>query len=409
MSSISKLKEELSILYSDVDESEDKISKIEIVKSQFPLSKIKEDLLELRGIKTELLKLEHEIDRQKTVLKNQEKSVKKLEGIPCGSQFPSCKFIKDSHKNSLKIDDQKDLISLLLSQARESRKRINALESQELESKIKRYDSLISRESSLKVDISSTKIKIHEAESESSELKRKLEAASDDLSRMEIHVIDDEDDSVVIKLKKKISEILEKITQVDAKKLSFVEQAGKLEMRLTNLREEKADSDKISTKLEVYDLIMQGVSKKGIPRLIISSQLPHINNEISKILQGVMGFTIELEADSDTNSMDVFINYGDSRRVVELGSGMEKMISSLAIRVALINVSSLPKPDVFIIDEGFGTLDENNVAACNRLLDSMRKWFKNIMIISHVDGVKDAVDNTLDISFSGKDAKITYN
>mgnify|MGYP003650361376 CR=1 FL=1 len=279
LSSISKLKEELSILYSDVDESEDKISKIEIVKSQFPLSKIKEDLLELRGIKTELLKLEHEIDRQKTVLKNQEKSVKKLEGIPCGSQFPSCKFIKDSHKNSLKIDDQKDLISLLLSQARESRKRINALESQELESKIKRYDSLISRESSLKVDISSTKIKIHEAESESSELKRKLEAASDDLSRMEIHVIDDEDDSVVIKLKKKISEILEKITQVDAKKLSFVEQAGKLEMRLTNLREEKADSDKISTELEVYDLIMQGVSKKGIPRLIITMRYQKFSKE----------------------------------------------------------------------------------------------------------------------------------
>jgi exonuclease SbcC len=154
---------------------------------------------------------------------------------------------------------------------------------------------------------------------------------------------------------------------------------------------------------------MQAVSKKGIPRLIMKSQLPYINNEISKILQGVMGFTVELEADSDTNSMDVFINYGDSRRVIELGSGMEKMISSLAIRVALINVSSLPKPDVFIIDEGFGTLDENNVAACNRLLDSMRKWFKNIMIISHVDGVKDAVDNTLDISSSGKDAKITYN
>jgi exonuclease SbcC len=154
---------------------------------------------------------------------------------------------------------------------------------------------------------------------------------------------------------------------------------------------------------------MQGVSKKGIPRLIMKSQLPHINNEISKILQGVMGFTVELEADSDTNSMDVFINYGDSRRVIELGSGMEKMISSLAIRVALINVSSLPKPDVFIIDEGFGTLDENNVAACNRLLDSMRKWFKNIMIISHVDGVKDAVDNTLDISSRGKDAHITYN
>jgi len=405
----SSLKKELGNLHSVVSESEDKISKIETVRSQFPLNKIKEDLLDLRNIKTDLLKIEHEIDRQKTVLKNQEKSVKKLEGIPCGSQFPSCKFIKDSHKNKIKIDDQKDLISLLSSQARDARKRIKSLEVQELEEKIKRYDDLISKESSLKVSISSTKIKIHELESETSVLKRKLEDSRDDLSRMEIHVIDDEEDNISIKLKKKILEILEKITQADAKRISLVEQVGKFEMRLANLKEEKSDSDKISAELEVYDLIMQGVSKKGIPRLIIKSQLPHINNEISKILQGVMGFTVELEADSDTNSMDVFINYGDSRRVVELGSGMEKMISSLAIRVALINVSSLPKPDVFIIDEGFGTLDENNVEACNRLLDSMRKWFKNIMIISHVDGVKDAVDNNLDISSRGKDAYITYS
>ena len=42
------------------------------------------------------------------------------------------------------------------------------------------------------------------------------------------------------------------------------------------------------------------------------SQLPVINDEISKILQGVVGFTVELEADSDSNSMDVYINYGDS-------------------------------------------------------------------------------------------------
>ena len=409
LKSISDLKERLSTFLDFVAESEDKISKIETVKSQFPLEKIKEDLLVLRSTKTDLLKLEHEIDRQKTILKNQEKSVKKLEGIPCGSQFPSCKFIKDSHKNRLKIGDQKDLISLLSSQARESRRSIKALELQDLEGKIKRYDELIGKESSLRVSISSTQIKIHELESEIGELKRKIERSRDDLAKMEIHVVDDEDDNVAIKLKKKISEILEKITQVDAKRISLVEQAGKFEMRLANLREEKSDSDKISAELEVYDLIMQGVSKKGIPRLIMKSQLPHINNEISKILQGVMGFTVELEADSDTNSMDVFINYGDSRRVIELGSGMEKMISSLAIRVALINVSSLPKPDVFIIDEGFGTLDENNVAACNRLLDSMRKWFKNIMIISHVDGVKDAVDNTLDISSRGKDAHITYN
>ena len=63
---------------------------------------------------------------------------------------------------------------------------------------------------------------------------------------------------------------------------------------------------------------------------------------------------------------------------------------------------------MLIIDEGFGALDEMNVEACNRLLNSLKKWFKNIMVISHVDAVKDAVDNVLDITSVGKDAKIVY-
>ena len=108
------------------------------------------------------MKLEHEIDRQKTVLKNQQKSVKKLEDVPCGDKFPSCKFIKDSHKNKLRIEDQKDLISLLLSQARDARKRVKSLESQNLEEKIQRYDDLISKESELRVSISATRMYIHE-------------------------------------------------------------------------------------------------------------------------------------------------------------------------------------------------------------------------------------------------------
>ena len=156
-------------------------------------------------------------------------------------------------------------------------------------------------------------------------------------------------------------------------------------------------------------MFIQAVSKKGIPLQIISSQLPIINTEIAKILQDVVGFTVELEADASSNSMDIFINYGDSRRIIECASGMEKMVSSLAIRVALINISSLPKTDLLIIDEGFGALDAMNIEACNRLLVSLKRWFKNILVISHVDAVKDEVDNVLEITKRGKDSRIVHN
>jgi len=84
----------------------------------------------------------------------------------------------------------------------------------------------------------------------------------------------------------------------------------------------------------------------------------------------------------------------------------EKMISSLAIRVALLNISSLPKPDILIVDEGFGALDENRVTACNLLLTSLKKWFKNILVITHVDGIKDVADNLIEIGKNGIDSHV---
>ena len=54
----------------------------------------------------------------------------------------------------------------------------------------------------------------------------------------------------------------------------------------------------------------------------------------------------------DDSKTEMYINYGDSRRPIECGSGMEKMVSSLALRVALTNISSLSKSDMLIIDEG---------------------------------------------------------
>ena len=106
--------------------------------------------------------------------------------------------------------------------------------------------------------------------------------------------------------------------------------------------------------------------------------------------------------------MEVFINYGDSKRIIECCSGMEKMMSAMAIRVALTNVSELSKSDLFIIDEGFGALDDGNIEACSRFLESLKKWFRCILIISHVDAVKDAVDNVLEIDKEGKDAFVKH-
>jgi exonuclease SbcC len=148
------------------------------------------------------------------------------------------------------------------------------------------------------------------------------------------------------------------------------------------------------------------VSKKGIPTMLINNSLPLINKEINNILSGVTNFSINIE--DEASSLNVYIDYGDSKRIIECASGMEKMITSIAIRVALINISSLPKSDIFIIDEGFGALDDSNIESCSRLLTSLKKYFKTILIISHVDSIKDIVDKNIEISKKGNDSYVYH-
>ena len=197
------------------------------------------------------------------------------------------------------------------------------------------------------------------------------------------------------------------IDSLETQMLSIASTLGRLDEKLSNNTSQISSLKNTLDKFEILTLLENAFSKKGIPQNIIAKNLPQINSEISKILSGISGFTVEIECD-DSSSIEIYINYGDRRRIIELGSGMEKMIASIAIRVALTNVSSLPKSDMLIIDEGFGVLDESNLEACARLLQNLKNYFRKIMIISHVDAIKDIVDNVLSIdSIAGK-ARVTY-
>jgi len=222
--------------------------------------------------------------------------------------------------------------------------------------------------------------------------------------KYELQEVDDE----IIELNKKIRNAEKSLQKNENELTSIIESLANYRANVKLYQRQKDEYDKANGQLKVYDMIAQAVSRRGIPVQIIHSLLPKINKEIAKILNGVVGLTVELEVDLESNAMYIYINYGDSRRIVELGSGMEKMMASLAIRVALINCSTLPKTNMLMIDEGFGALDDTNLESCGKLLQSLKKWFKNILIISHIDAIKDVVDNTIEIMKNGVDSHV-YN
>jgi DNA repair exonuclease SbcCD ATPase subunit len=151
----------------------------------------------------------------------------------------------------------------------------------------------------------------------------------------------------------------------------------------------------LSDKYAAYDLYCKAMSKDGIPYILISKAVPYLQNYVNNILAQVIDFTVELETDG--KNINVFICYDGNKWPLELASGMERFISSLALRIALIKITNLPKPDFMAIDEGLGVLDSSNLNSMHAFFTYIKEYFKFTLIISHIDVVRDMVDNIVTI------------
>ena len=133
--------------------------------------------------------------------------------------------------------------------------------------------------------------------------------------------------------------------------------------------------------------------------------MPIINQEIAKILTNIVEFEIFIK--NEDKKLDIFIKHPKhDPRPLEMGSGAEKTIASMAIRLAFLTVTSLPKSDLFILDEPGTALDEENMEGFVRILDMVKNYFKTVILISHLDNLKDCVDMQINIEKQNGYAKV---
>lgn len=155
-----------------------------------------------------------------------------------------------------------------------------------------------------------------------------------------------------------------------------------------------------------YELYLDAVKRDGISYELISKTIPSIESEVNNILSQIVDFGMNLEMDG--KHIYSKITYEDRHWPLEMCSGMERFISSIAMRVALINVSSLPRSNFLVIDEGWGSLDGDNISSVFNLFTYLKGQFEFILVISHLDVMRDMVDEIIEIQKEGSFSKINY-
>ena len=401
-----QLESKLIATIDSIEEIKVKIDKIEAVRKDFPLESLKEELKDQREIQSKIKDIKHSIDKEKQKQKMLDKQVEVLQEVPCGDQFPTCPFITNAHKAKTSLKATMKKTEELSMQLDEIKLNISKSTIQDLESRIEKYDELIRKLNDFKLKLSKLEKEEISFKNDSLNVQESIKSTSDKLNSMLANLASDEETEILNELNDQLGRMRKEEKEIDSRVRKLSEEIGLIQSNIEKLHSDKETHEQLMEKWTIYDLISQATSKNGVPLELIRRKLPEINAEIAQILQGVTTFTVELESEDGSSNMEIYLNYGDSKRVIECCSGMEKMLSAMAIRVALSNVSQLSKPDVFIVDEGFGALDASNIEACNRLLESLKKWFKCILIISHIDAVKDAVDNVIEIERVNQDARI---
>jgi len=211
-----------------------------------------------------------------------------------------------------------------------------------------------------------------------------------------------------IKIKKDTIKDLElKIKDNNSKLYNVSNQAGKLDGEIKSINQQIDKVKELEESYESYKLYTSLVNRDGIPYDVIKRILPEIEKEVNNILSHIVEFTVGLTTDGKNIMTNII--YDDRTWPLEMASGMEKFISGLAIRVSLINISNLPRPNIICIDEGFGCADSDHLGQMGSLFTYLKHQFEFIWVISHLDQMRDMVDEKLEIKKDNGFSKINHS
>ena len=336
-----------------------------------------------------------EIQRQ-----TQEKKSSLLKEVPCGSEFSHCKFIKDAY---VAVDNLS--ITQKIKESLEGKKgkilnEVEELDPKKVEEYQANYNSLLEKKQALDGEILNLALKVERDETQKSSVEKDI-----DTLKQKEEEYNENKETIEGKeaLVKQLAE-LQTNTTVAAKDLEDCEQEllelykehGSLEQKVISLEEQKEELLNLREEYAAYDLFMRCTHSNGISYDIIKKKLPLINNEIAKVLANVVEFEVFFE--NDGRHLKIYIKHPRHEpRPLEMGSGAEKTIASMAIRLALLTVSNLPKSDLFILDEPGTALDADNMEGFISILELVKSYFKTVLLISHLDSLKDCVDMQITI------------
>ena len=147
----------------------------------------------------------------------------------------------------------------------------------------------------------------------------------------------------------------------------------------------------IRHKLELLQELEGLFRGKKFVEYVARYYMEYVSREADEKLKEMTGNSLGLE--TDQNGLFIIRDYknGGATRPASTLSGGETFMASLALALALssqIQMKGAAPMELFFLDEGFGTLDENYLEIVMDALEKIRDRKRSVGVISHVEEIK---------------------
>ena len=395
------LKNKVRSLTKEIKKKEDFLKKGESLLESIDilsLSKQKEEADELQDRVERLLR---EQEKQEIEKETSLRQIKILTDIPCGDKYlTSCKFIKDAHGAKQDLTITQKVLSEVENKLKLKSGELSDIDVNKVSKTINNWNQLTQKIKDEQNNVANLNLDLERTNSFIQKLEGEIKQLNETADYYEEHK------EVLENMEKVVSEVElartnkerteQELQDCEDRIYQLVGKEGALEQKLQNLKDLKEERFRLNTEYSAYDLFMRCMHSNGIAFDVIKKALPVINTEIAKVLSNIVDFEVFFE--NSENKLNILIKHPKhDPRQLETCSGAEKTLAAVAIRIALLNVSNMPKSNLFILDEPGTALDAENMEGFVRILDLVKGYFDVTLLITNIESLKDVVDMTVEI------------
>lgn len=195
-------------------------------------------------------------------------------------------------------------------------------------------------------------------------------------------------------IKAEFEEINETVKVQNEKYINLTTLVKNIEKALERVAQLSKEKEQVEHKMGILAELDKLFKGKRFVEYVASTRLKYISLEASKKLKEITCGNYGLEVDEDGRFIIRDYKNGGAQRDASTLSGGETFLASLALALALsaeIQLKGTAPLELFFLDEGFGTLDDELLEIVMSSLEKIHHDKLKVGIISHVEAIKSRV------------------